>query len=158
MVPYPSIPSYYRWVYWADMMRYPLQFFIANEMRGQAFHCGDPDGGTASAAPYGTVGAIPIFVGGRNASSPPPPFGLGEYREPCGVGHFPHVDVLQNTTNPHCWRWYCPVTSGEAILEMFSVPSTNEGMVREILAMVAFLAVFRLLSVLSLKFVQHIKR
>eukprot|EP00941_MAST-03F_sp_MAST-3F-sp1_P000482 g482.t1 len=111
MLPYKSIPSYWKWLYAVDIARRPLQFFVVNEMRSKQFNCGND---TSLAAPYGTVGAIPIFIGGKNSTSPPPPFGLGDYSSKCGFGKIPNINAIKNMENESCWRLYCPVTSGNA--------------------------------------------
>ena len=37
LLPYESIPVYWRWLYFASLYRYPLGFFAANEMLGQEY-------------------------------------------------------------------------------------------------------------------------
>lgn len=86
------------------------------------FHCG---GGSGPAAPDGMHGAVPIFVGGSDSNSPPPPFGLGHYSAACGVGLIPDLRAVKNMSNAECWRWHCPVCSRSPLVIVPSLWSLN---------------------------------
>ena len=39
MLPYASIPTAWRWLYYVSMFRYPLGFLVSSELRGKTFDC-----------------------------------------------------------------------------------------------------------------------
>jgi ATP-binding cassette subfamily G (WHITE) protein 2 (SNQ2) len=153
MLPYESIPVYWRPLYYLSMFRYPLGFFVSNEMRGLEFQCPVGNGPAGNNLP---VGAFPVFVGGtaNNVSFPPPPFGNGKYALDC-------VPLLANFTNihdPRCWRFFCPISNGEFILDRYSMPTSTGGMLQQLLVMVGFFFGLRLLTFVALQNIQHISR
>ena len=153
MLPFDSIPVYWRPLYYLSMFRYPLGFFVSNEMRGLEFQC--PIGHSAAGDSL-PVGAFPVFVGGiaNNSSFPPPPFGNGAYAKQCT----PLGGNFTNLHDPRCWRFFCPISDGEFILGRYSMPVTDAGMFQQLLIMVGFFLGLRLLTYLALKHIQHISR
>ena len=82
LLPYASIPTYWRPLYYLSLFRYPLGFFSANELVGLKFSCPVGDSFIGSNLP---VGAFPVFVGGMadETSYPPPPRGNGPFATEC---------------------------------------------------------------------------
>jgi ATP-binding cassette subfamily G (WHITE) protein 2 (SNQ2) len=153
MLPYESIPVYWRPLYYLSMFRYPLGFFVSNEMRGLEFQCPVGDGPAGRSLP---VGAFPVFVGGtaNNVSFPPPPFGNGAYAPGCA----PLFGNFTDLRDPRCWRFFCPISDGEFILDRYSMPTSTDGMLQQLLVMVGFFLGLRVLTFVALKNIQHITR
>ncbi len=165
MLPYASIPAFWRWLYYASMYRYPLGFLVSSEMRGKAFTC--PRRCTDQGAGIGKVCmdemAVPVFVGGANATVPPPPYGLGPYKPPCNPVHCLGRGGLDNCPfadldDARCWRQYCPIQEGNDILSMYNFPLEAGPMWAQLGVLVVFFVVIRLLTYVGMKHVQHIKR
>ena len=84
MLPYASIPVYWRWMYFLSVYRYPLSFLVTNEMLGQSYNCNSTldlpkeegfPATTTMKGPSVDGGALPIFVGGSSKTNPPFPWG-----------------------------------------------------------------------------------
>ncbi len=149
MLPFSSIPVYWRWAYYTSMFRYPLGYFVSNELRGRNFFCPVGDSVIGPGLP---VGAFPVFVGG-NSSFPPPPWGNGILKKHC-------VPVFGNFTNlaSDCWRFFCPIEAGEFILDTYHLPKTLDGEIMQLVIMVLFFVALRILGFFSLWCIQHIRR
>lgn len=144
MLPYNSIPIFWKWLYYLSLFRYPLGFMASNELLDLPFHCEVDEHGMQ-------VGAFPIFVGGAT-EEPPFPRGAGKYSAHCLNGG------LGNISDTLCWRWYCPVQTGQDIIDRFSFPSDSNGMYANLFILLVFFLALRLLGGLAMRFVQHIKR
>ena len=160
LLPYASIPTYWRPLYYLSLFRYPLGFFSSNELVGLTFSCpvGDdsPTGSTGSTGSDLPVGAFPVFVGGLadSTSYPPPPRGNGPFATEC-------LPFLGNFTDLHdrrCWNFFCPIRNGEFILERYSMPTTSTGMYEQLGVMLVFFLFLRCATFGALAGIQHISR
>ena len=127
MLPYDSIPIYWKWMYYLSLYRYPLGFLVSNEMLGEEFNCNTtqnlPAQHSEPAAdvngPSVAGGAFPIFVGGSSPDAPPFPWGpltdnwLNQFSDTCKPtninGPLYHPTDSRDAS---CWRMYCPITDG----------------------------------------------
>ena len=153
LLPYESIPSYWRPLYYLSMFRYPLDFFVSNELVGLNFNCPNGNSTVGNNLP---VGAFPVFVGGlaTKTSWPPPPRGNGEYALEC-------LPIVGNFTNLHderCWKFFCPINTGEFVLNRYNMPTDASGMWNQLYFMVVFFGALRGLTFVALGTIQHIKR
>ena len=174
LIPYDTIPTYWRWLYYLSMFRYPLSFLVTNEMLDEPYDCGEQtanglNGGGSLDNQLG--GSVPIFVGGKNANHPPFPYSFGvDYNfaiTTCPLDQDPRDSnpgweasgVIDNIiANPYCFRWYCPVQNGNFILERFSFPLNDFDMWINLAYLAVFYVGIRALTLLCIKYVQHIKR
>ena len=54
--------------------------------------------------------------------------------------------------DPNCFRYYCPITNGNVILEAYSFPTEADEMFLNLFYLVGFYALFRMLAVRPLRF------
>ena len=153
LLPYENIPFYWRGLYYLSMFRYPLNFFTSNELVGLKFDCPNGDSTVGKGLP---VGGFPVFVGGlsSNTSYPPPPRGNGPFAREC----LPIVGNFTNLYDHRCWRFFCPIQTGEFILERYSMPTSMEGMYVQLAYMLIYFIGLRIITFISLGTIQHIKR
>lgn len=89
-----NIPDWWIWLYYGNFITYPINFFVTNELEGLSFSCPNNEG------------AIPVFL---NQTT--------------------YVDNTNNTVvcdtsqidNLNCFRHHCPITSGNDVLDTFSM-------------------------------------
>jgi len=152
LLPYASIPVYWSPLYYLSMFRYPLDFFTSNELVGLQFSC---PVGRSLVGENLPVGAFPVFVGGvpSNTSYPPPPRGNGLFADGC-------LPFVGNFTNLHssCWQFFCPIQTGEFILQRYSMPTKPNAMYEQLGYMLLFFVGLRVITFISLQNIQHIKR
>mmetsp|Transcript_169 Transcript_169/g.326 ORF Transcript_169/g.326 Transcript_169/m.326 type:complete len:300 (+) Transcript_169:1477-2376(+) len=89
-----NIPPWWIWLYYGNLVRYPLNFFCVNELEGLSFSCGDD--------------AVPVLV------QP-----TGSY-----INATTNATVLctaEQINNPHCFRHTCPITDGQDVLDYFGM-------------------------------------
>lgn len=140
----PRLPSF------LSLRRYPLEFIVANELRGLEFSCPLGDGPVGADLP---MGAFPVFVGGLD-QFPPPPYGSGSYSAHC-------APVIGNFTDLHqddCWHFFCPIPTGTTVLNVYSMPVEASQMWLPLFVSLGFLVGLQGLGLLALRFIQHIKR
>ena len=63
-----------------------------------------------------------------------------------------------NLTDPLCWKWFCPITTGDDILERYAFPETSGAMFNELVMLVVFGSALIVFTLLARRFIQHIKR
>eukprot|EP00516_Mucochytrium_quahogii_P007391 CAMPEP_0203758064 /NCGR_PEP_ID=MMETSP0098-20131031/10829_1 /ASSEMBLY_ACC=CAM_ASM_000208 /TAXON_ID=96639 /ORGANISM=" , Strain NY0313808BC1" /LENGTH=1683 /DNA_ID=CAMNT_0050650311 /DNA_START=424 /DNA_END=5472 /DNA_ORIENTATION=- len=108
-----SIPIYWKPMYYLSEFRYPLSFLLSSELRGRTFHCPNNER------------AVPVFVGGSSPDSPPPPFGTGPVKMEC-IFNLTNVDRLLH--DEVCFKWYCPLQSGETLLKQYNFATNDSEM------------------------------
>lgn len=145
VLPFKSIPIYYKPLYYLSAFRYPLAFLISNELRGRHFSC------------PGNERAIPIFVGGTDPARPPPPYGDGPLNPHCTLDLILH-NASTLLDDPRCFRYFCPVEDGNALLEQYNFPTDDAGMLSSLSVCVLFYFLWRGLSLIGLNYIQHISR
>jgi len=146
LLPYKSIPPFWRPLYYLAFHRYSLSVLVSNEMHGATFDCG----------PHGNETALPIFVGGLSQTTPPPPFGLGPLNPRCVIDAARGIETLLN--DPYCFKNFCPIIEGDFLLERFSFPMTEQDIIRDVIILCVFSIVFRILAFITLKSVQYVVR
>lgn len=125
---------------------------VANELRGASFSCPVGDSAVGQNLP---VDALPIFVGGSNSSVwPPPPYGSGDFSEHC-------QPLFGNFTDLHsedCWRFYCPIMTGEFILDVYKMPTTAGDALGSLMVCLVYFVGLRVLTLIAEGCIQHVKR
>jgi ABC-type multidrug transport system permease subunit len=105
----PNIPKYWIWMYYLNLVHYPLEAVVVNEMEGNWFGC-----------PHGK-GAVEVYIPSANTT-----------------------------------KEYCPITTGEMMLESVDYKVGNK--FPDMAITLAFWFAFVIFSFLALRFIRHIKR
>jgi len=127
LVPKNSIPQGWIWMYYLSVFRYPVSFLCNSELRDETFEC-PGNNGAAQLAVYNTSDPAQAAF--------------------CGLS--------DNVNSPLCYRYLCPITSGNQMLAEFGMQNDDLGLFFGII--VIMMAGYRLLTYLALRYIQHIKR
>ena len=141
LLPYPSIPSFWRFMYYLSIFRYALGFLCSNELNGLSFTCTQNT-------------SFPVFVGGDSALAPSIYGGKGNISAHCS----PVSSLPSKINDPLCFQHYCLVTDGSELLEKYAFPTSTGEMFTNLVVLCCFFGLFRVLAFFALKHVQHIQR
>jgi len=127
MVQRNSIPDYYLPLYYVNLFRYPLYFFCHNELHGLSFNCPNNDGAVA----------VPLQESYVDAN-----------------GDTVICDDSQ-MNNLNCFRYYCPIESGDDVLEAYDMLRPLEFYAGIMLVNIVGL---RVISIFVLQYVNHVSK
>lgn len=97
-----NIPSWWSWLYYVNWIRYPLFFLCHNELKGEEYAC-TPNHKGAAPVPLNPSG---VYV---NTTTGQPQY----------------ICDLSQLDNPYCFRYYCPVTTGQEILDLYGATQSE---------------------------------
>ena len=149
LIPFETIPPFWRVFYYVAFYRFPLGSLASNELLGAEFDCG----------PFNNESALPIFVGGDSALAPPPPYGNGNFSRQCLQAIKEHARAPQELLgNKFCFHYYCPITTGDYLLDRFAFPMTWDHVFSQALLLFIYALAFRVLAFVAMSSVQHVSR
>jgi ATP-binding cassette subfamily G (WHITE) protein 2 (SNQ2) len=141
VIPEPSIPVYFKWLYWIDPYRYLLEAISTNTIENFSYYC------TPSEYRYFTKPASwpSCEVNSNNQSTPyvSAPVGL------CSAV------TVNGHTYDKCCR-YCPITRGSQVLSEFGLQYWRRW--DDLGALVGFWWIFRFATLFGLQFVRWVQR
>jgi len=108
-----NIPPWWIWLYYGNIIRYPLNFFNVNELENLTFSC------------PGNEGAIPVQV-------------QASYTD----GSQTVICDQSQRNNPLCFKYACPITQGQDILDAYGMTEGIDLYVGVTFAMVIAIRLF----------------
>ncbi|GJQ11298.1 hypothetical protein GpartN1_g3089.t1 [Galdieria partita] len=141
VIPEPSIPVYFKWLYWIDPYRYLLEAISTNTIHNFSYYC--------TSSEYRYFSKPPSWpsceVNSNNQSTP-------YVNAPVGLCSAVNVN---NHIYDSCCR-YCPITSGSQVLSEFGLQYWRRW--DDLGALVGFWWVFRLATLFGLQFIRWVQR
>ncbi|KAK4535010.1 hypothetical protein CDCA_CDCA03G1035 [Cyanidium caldarium] len=141
LAPYPEIPHWLWWAYYANPYRWALEGIVVSALTDLPFHC--------DAGEYGFFPLPPQFHGDCSDGGALP---YGNVTSPATCQS---AGVRVASGSVACCT-YCPVTSGNQIIAKYGLHSNWRWI--DIGAMCGFYALYRVATVLTLVYVRHLNR
>uniref|UniRef100_A0A7S3YEH2 ABC transporter domain-containing protein n=1 Tax=Lotharella globosa TaxID=91324 RepID=A0A7S3YEH2_9EUKA len=122
-----NIPDWWIWLFYGNAVRYPLNFFLKNELDGLDFSC------------PGNEGAVPVKL-------------QASYFDP-SLSATVTCDASQ-MNNLNCFRYACPITSGNDVLSEYGVDQSVAAYAGIVIAIAVVLRVVNIVAFTKLNWVQ----